>query len=182
MEYVVLACQVTLAGVFLFSFASKVRNRNAYEEFVASVVILRLARYRGSRVLALATVAAEAASVILLIVPSTSKAGLALAACLLTAFTTVIAVELRRGSRAPCRCFGASSTPLGLPHLLRNLILLAAGGTGLVGGLTATAAPRDPAWTVLTLAAAALALVLVVRLDDLVALFSPAKPATSYER
>lgn len=176
MEYVVLACQATLAGVFLFSFAGKVRNRKAYEEFVASVVVLQLARYRGSRMLALATVAAEAAAPVLLVVPFTSTAGFGLSACLLTAFTAVIVISLRRGSRTPCRCFGASSVPIGPPHLVRNLILLAGGGVGLVGGLTATAVPRDPAWIVLTLAVAGLALLLVVRLDDLVTLFGSAKP------
>lgn len=44
---------------------------------------------------------------------------------MLVAFTILIGMRLRDGSRPPCNCFGARSTrPLGTYHLLRNLGLL----------------------------------------------------------
>ena len=53
------------------------------------------------------------------------------AAVMLMAFTAVIALRLRDGSRPPCACFGSwSKRPLGAVHILRNLCVLAVAGSG----------------------------------------------------
>ena len=48
------------------------------------------------------------------------------AVVLLVAFTVVIGLRLRDGSRPPCACFGSrSKRPLGTYHVVRNVGLLA---------------------------------------------------------
>ena len=48
------------------------------------------------------------------------------AGLLLLAFTALIWLRLREGSRPPCACFGSrSARPLGTYHLIRNGVLLA---------------------------------------------------------
>lgn len=47
------------------------------------------------------------------------------AGCLVVAFTVLIVLRIRDGSRPPCACFGArSSRPIGAAHVIRNVILL----------------------------------------------------------
>ena len=53
-------------------------------------------------------------------------AAAALAGVVLIAFTGVVVLNLARGRRPPCACFGASSRrPIGPGSLIRNLVLLA---------------------------------------------------------
>ena len=53
-------------------------------------------------------------------------AAAALAAVVLLGFTGVLILNLARGRRPPCACFGASShRPIGPWSLVRNLVLLA---------------------------------------------------------
>lgn len=48
------------------------------------------------------------------------------AGALLVAFTVLIGLRLRDGSRPPCACFGSRfDRPLGAGHVVRNLVLLA---------------------------------------------------------
>jgi uncharacterized membrane protein YphA (DoxX/SURF4 family) len=55
------------------------------------------------------------------------------ASALLIAYTGLIVVRLRDGSRPPCACFGSRSMrPLGAYHILRNLGLLALGVVAIV--------------------------------------------------
>lgn len=50
----------------------------------------------------------------------------AAAIVMLTAFTALILVNLARGRRPACACFGAwRPTPLGWKHVVRNLVLVA---------------------------------------------------------
>jgi hypothetical protein len=83
--------------------------------------------------------------------------GAALALALLVAFTTLLALAVRRGVTAPCNCFGrARSAPVSHVELARN-------GTLLVGALVALTASRptipDPgAGLVVALAAVAVGL------------------------
>jgi uncharacterized membrane protein YphA (DoxX/SURF4 family) len=47
---------------------------------------------------------------------------------LLCAFTVLIAVRLAQGQRPPCACFGSwSSRPIGVGHLVRNVVFIAVG-------------------------------------------------------
>jgi len=172
MSYLLIACRTLLLGVFLAALAGKVRRRAAYDGFVTSLRALNVLPPRLAGVAAAVVTAAEAAIVVLLIVPVTGPAGFLLAAVLLTTFTSGIAVAVRRGTTAPCACFGVSVTPLGRVHVVRNLLLLAVAGAGLAfadaGGGT------EFAGVVLAVAAALVTLVPVLRLDDLTALFSRA--------
>ncbi|MBE8526059.1 methylamine utilization protein MauE [Amycolatopsis sp. H6(2020)] len=173
MSYLLIACRTLLLGVFLAALAGKVRRRAAYRDFVASLRALGVLPGRLVAVTAAAVTAAEAAIVVLLAVPGTVPAGFLLTAVLLTAFTTGIVVAVRRGTTAPCACFGASVTPLGRVHVVRNLVLLGTAGAGLaVAG--AGGGGGEFAGAALAVAAAVVALVPVLRLDDLAALFSRA--------
>ena len=54
------------------------------------------------------------------------SAAAALAGVVLIAFTGLVVLNLARGRRPPCACFGASSRrPIGPGSLVRNLVLLA---------------------------------------------------------
>ncbi|MFI7635951.1 MauE/DoxX family redox-associated membrane protein [Nonomuraea sp. NPDC049400] len=167
MDYLAIACRCLIGLIFAISALSKIRGRQAYQEFARTTTTL-LPRH--GRKLALPALAAEFAVPVLLALPATTLAGFGLAATLLTAFAVAIAAALRRGVRTSCRCFGASTTPLGTQHVIRNAALIAVSATGAALG------PGDPAHpggiAVAAVAAVVLA-TLVTRLDDLIDLFAP---------
>jgi hypothetical protein len=172
MSYLLVACRTLLLGVFVVALVGKVRRRSAYREFVGSVRALGVVPHRMSGVVAAAVTATEAAVVLLLTAPSTVLAGFGLTTVLLAAFTTGILLALRKGRRAPCHCFGASSTPLGVVHVVRNLVLIAVGVAGLLAGLVAAGQATHPEGLLLAVIAALLGLLPVLRMDDLMVLFS----------
>ncbi|WUS05410.1 hypothetical protein OG322_40400 [Streptomyces sp. NBC_01260] len=90
---------------------------------------------------------------------------------LLTVFTAGIALLLRRGVRAPCQCFGESAVPIGLRHVVRNVLLAVLAGVGLSTAFAA-GPPQVGGAVVATLAGLLLG-GLTVSLDDLVELFQP---------
>src|SRR5262245_366547 len=172
MPYILLGCRAAIAGVFLVAVLSKLWGRAALGEFVRWVGSLRLVPRRWSRPLAYGAVAAEASAVILLALPSTAGPGLGYGAVLLSMFTVAIVVTLRRGDRTPCRCFGAGTARLGLPHVIRNLVLIAVCGTGLGVSAFATGTAWHPVGVMITLLSAAVIALFVLQFDDLVALFA----------
>jgi hypothetical protein len=180
MSYFLLACRTLLLGVFLAALAGKVRRRAAYRGFVASLRALGVLPRQLVEVIAAAVTTAEAAIVVLLAVPGTVPAGFLLTAVLLMAFTTGIVPAVRRGTTAPCACFGVSATPLGRVHVVRNLVLLATAGAGLA--VAGAGGGTEFAGAALAVAAALVALVPVLRLDDLTALFSRAPARESENR
>jgi hypothetical protein len=178
MAYLLLGCRCLIGLVFVLSVASKLRGRSAFDAFVSSVGDLRLVRAGLSRLVGFVVVGAEITVVGLIAVPGTVVFGFALSAALLAAFCAAILVSLRKGVRAPCRCFGPSSTPLGVAHIVRNLILLAAAVTGGTGALRSTAAPSHPAGIALSLLLATVVSVpSLLFFDDFVALFTGPAPA-----
>src|SRR6185503_1951209 len=80
-------------------------------------------------------VAVEAAAAVLLVVAP--AVGYALALALIAAFTAVLRRVVHSGQRVACWCFGASTTPVGVSHLVRNASLLAVAGLGLAAGALA---------------------------------------------
>jgi hypothetical protein len=133
----------------------------------------RLRRVAGATIV----VAAEATVCILLVLPVTSLAGLALALVLLLAFGAAIANVLRRGATAPCHCFGAEGSPLSSSHLLRNGLLAAIAAAGIAvrlsGGPVSALPDYDGALAV------ALGLLLgigLTRWEDLVFIATPPHP------
>jgi hypothetical protein len=175
MNTVVLGCRVLLIGVFLISLLSKIRGKRAYADFRRSVVGWRVLSHRRSALAAAIAVAGEAAALVLLALPATGSAGFVVAGVLLAAFTAGIVLVLRRGQVATCRCFGASSTALHPTHVIRNLGLLGA----CVAGATGAGPPPNRAGSALALAVAAVALLLVIRFDDVVSLLAPAPAAAA---
>lgn len=172
MLYLLTTCQVLLAGVFVLALASKVRGRADFAAFAASIRALGLFSGAGSAVAAYALVGAEAVVVLLLLLPSTVIAGLAAAGATLAAMTAGILAALRGGKRGTCRCFGASEAPLGRVHVVRNLLLITGAATGLAAAFAGAESPAHPAGLALAAVVAAVGILIVVRLDDLVALFT----------
>ncbi|MEV0581437.1 MauE/DoxX family redox-associated membrane protein [Nonomuraea sp. NPDC050310] len=167
MAYVLVACQVLLGVVFAVSAMTKPVG---WKAFVSSLRSLRLLPGgRGAAAAAAAVVAAEAVCVGAVAV--WPRPGFALVVLMLVAFTGAVALSLRRGIRTPCRCFGASTTPLGRVHLVRNTLL---GAVALTGW--GAASPQAGTTTVAGAAVAVLAgvagAVVLIALDDLVVLFA----------
>ncbi|MGW4498777.1 MauE/DoxX family redox-associated membrane protein [Micromonospora sp. NPDC004336] len=180
MSYVWVFGRCLLALVFLASAAGKLRGRPAFRAFADSLRTMDLLPARTVVPVAGAVVAAEAVVPVLLLAPlpgvAVTTAGFALAVALLVAFTVAIAAVLSRGTQASCRCFGeAAAAPFGRHHLARNVVLTVVAGIGVY------AASGDPGITVraaaLSVPLGVVGALVVVRLDDLVALFSPAAPA-----
>ena len=174
MQYVLIGLRSLIALVFVISIASKLRSRHAFDEFLAATVRLSpwplmagMARW-----LAVAVVATELAAALLVSVSATTPIGFAVAAALLLCFCGAILLALRRGERAPCRCFGSAEQPLGYPQVARNLVLLAAAVLGLAGGRL-PAAPPDLPGVLVAVGAGALAATVVAAADDITSLFRP---------
>jgi hypothetical protein len=153
-DYVVLAARCLVGVVFAVSALTKLRTRTALRDFAGSLGQFGVP-LRRRRPLGLAVGLAEATIPVLLVAAlagdaaagptarAMAGAGFGLAAILLAGFTTAIARARRRGVRVPCRCFGASATPLGRQHLVRNGLLLAAVAAGLAGVTIGPAGPAD---------------------------------------
>ncbi|HZG91357.1 MAG TPA: MauE/DoxX family redox-associated membrane protein [Pseudonocardia sp.] len=130
----------------------------------------------GAEVLGTAALAVGAALAVLLH-PQWLVPGFAVAAALLATFTTAHAVTLARGRPVPCACFGRRETPVGPLTLFRTALLLVLAVAGLAPALTATGV-ADPAVALLAVPAGLALGLLLVSLEDLVALFRPTAPPT----
>ncbi|TDD11934.1 methylamine utilization protein MauE [Nonomuraea deserti] len=173
MQYVEVASRLLLVTVFAFALAGKVRGRRAWAGFVESLSEMAVIGRAVVPAAAVAVIAAEAAVIVLVLLPpgGAATAGFALAAVLLSCFTLAVGAVARRAAPVPCRCFGASETPVGVPHVVRNLILVTASLLGLVGSLTNGSV--DPVLgSVAGILGAVLGL-LMARWDDLAALLRP---------
>jgi hypothetical protein len=171
MMYLELSARLLLVLVFAAAVLGKVRGRRAFESFAASVDQFGVVPRRWTPMVARATILVEAAAALALAVPATVAAGYVIAGGLLAALTVAAAVALRRGRRPNCHCFGVAGTPISRRHLVRNVALALVAGLGLVGQLVGTG-PGQPAGAALAAVAAVVMAALVVRLDDLVALFA----------
>jgi hypothetical protein len=171
MSYLLLACRVMLAAVFVVALVGKIRNRAAYADFRQSIVDWRVLPRRWSVTAAAGTVAAETGVLLLLALPGTAAIGFVAGAALLAAFTIGIALALRLGRTATCRCFGASTTTLSATHVIRNVILIGLCITGTVSAMV-VADDSKLSWpgSVLALSSAGIGVLFVVRFDDLAAL------------
>ncbi|MEV0623444.1 MauE/DoxX family redox-associated membrane protein [Nonomuraea sp. NPDC050404] len=165
---------VLLVVVFGASSLSKVLRAGAYRDFAASVRDLAPLPARWAPAIAAAVVSAEIVTAGLLLTPG-YPAGLVLAAALLGAFAAVAVTAGRRGLRVPCNCFGGGAgagrrLPLGTPHAVRNLLLAAVALAGLFGDPGVV-----PGWAGAGLSgvAALVCAALVLRFEDIAALFGP---------
>jgi len=165
MEYLRAACAALIAVVFAASSVSKLRD---FRGFARSVPVLVPMPARWVRPVSVAVVVAEASTAVLVVVPATAAAGFVLASGLLLAFTAAIAASLRRGQRAPCRCFGAADTPVGPRHLARNTVLVC---FAVLGALAPEHLP-PVAGAAVAVAAGAVVAVLVIAMDDIAIVFA----------
>jgi hypothetical protein len=97
-----------------------------------------------------------------------------LAVALLSVLTAGIVLALSRRSTATCACFGASVRPLSWRHVLRNGLMLLVGVIGTV--ITVAFSPAvvvDPVGAGLTGVAGVVIAVVLIRLDEIVELFTP---------
>jgi hypothetical protein len=151
--------RVLVAMTFALSAATKARDLDAFHRTLRD---FRLAGDRAARRLAPTVVALEAAVVVLVVAsPGTAVAGNLLALALLAVFTAVLANARAHGSTVGCNCFGSSPQPLSWYDVARNVVLMIAIGSWLLGGGTASdiPAPATAASVVLACAAAVLLLV-----------------------
>ncbi|GAA2454815.1 MauE/DoxX family redox-associated membrane protein [Streptomyces macrosporus] len=181
MHALAIGVRCLIGVVFLVSSVGKVLGRRRFGDFVAAIRRVPAVPTQRATAVAAVVVAAEFAVWILLVIPTplTAAVGCALAAVLLAVFVIGIASALGHSVAVPCRCFGASTAVLGLPHLIRNAILALLAAAGAVSALWAASASTGTAPGVETVVAAlagALLGGLVVVLDDVLELFLPAVP------
>jgi hypothetical protein len=157
---------------FLIAATTKLRSRATLRAFESSIRALDLLAPPWVRPVAAVIIAWELAAATLLAIPVTVGAGFGAVGLLLVAFLGASLAALGRGARVACRCFGASTRPMGPTHIARDGVLLVA---AVAGGLGAVALPTEapqPAGMAVALAAAGVGVILVVAFDDLVGLFA----------
>jgi hypothetical protein len=171
--------------VYLTSAVAKLRSRSAYLSFRMGLAETKLVQPRLLPASAAflagceALVSVSTAVAIVLVAAGWGGAATACAATLGLAIAVTgalvagIAVILRRGTKARCACFGAvSGRLLGGPQLARNSVLLAATTTALICSCDIHGQASVGGAVVATMAGAVTGL-LLIRLDDIVELFSP---------
>ncbi|MGW2231003.1 MauE/DoxX family redox-associated membrane protein [Streptomyces formicae] len=173
MPYVTLALRCLIGVVFLASASSKVAGRGRLHAFKASVDAMGAVPGPLVPLVARLVVAAEFAVPLLLVLAP--ALGFPLACGLLVAFVAGIVGTLRRGTAVPCRCFGASSRPLGREHVVRNVLLTGCALVGEAGVLLSDGAANGGAAVAAALFAGACLAGLVILLDDLLELFRPVR-------
>jgi hypothetical protein len=179
MHLLVTTVVLLIAGVLAVSLVSKLRSRSSLRAFATGLDELRVLPAGLARPVAGAAIAAEAATLGLLLWPGTATAGLGLALLLFGGFTTALVLAVRRGSRAGCQCFGASSPPVAWRHVARSgalgaaaLVALAAQFVEATRPLSGVGGPQ----MVVAAGAAALGVGALVWLDELAWLFGRTTP------
>lgn len=148
--------QAVVVATFGASALAKARDLDGFH---GTLLAFRVAADRPARLLAPVVLGAELLAVALaVLVP---RAGLALAAALLVAYTVLLATARARGTTAGCHCFGRRPLPLSWWDVGRNLILLA----GVAAGFAGSGSAEDP---VPALAAGAALVLLAVHLRAVV--------------
>ena len=163
-----LGLRAAFVVLFLVAAGSKTRSGAARRDFAGWVGDLGLVPPGGVGAVARAAVAAEWSVALLLLTPW-APAGFALAAALLAGFAGATALVIRRGTRAPCLCFGTSPATLARHHVVRDAALAAAAVAG--AALGSAALPPAAGTAVFGAAGCAVALA-VVLLDEFLELFS----------
>lgn len=131
LDWVFLAARLFLAGVFLISGAAKLVDQAGLRK-----TIVDFGLPQGTvRPLGLMLPLMELVLAVALLPAGTAWWAAAALLGLLVAFVVVVAINLSRGRRPACHCFGQlSSDPIGWETLLRNALLVAVAGCVLVRG------------------------------------------------
>lgn len=165
-----------MAVTFAYSAATKVAGRAAYADFRGWLTSAAAVPRRHAGAVAAVMVAAEAAVALAMLVPPLPPAGYVTAILLLAVFTAGVRSMMRRRVGIPCKCFGTGRRPPGRAHLARNAILAAVAAAGLLMSAAGAAAPPIRPETALTAIAGITAALLLINLDELVALYRPRAP------
>jgi len=169
-SYLASFCRLTLGLLFLYSFASKVRNVPRFRDAITA--FRALPGPLASPAAGLVLVAELLSGVLLLTGGSALDVGYVLAAALLLLFTTVLAVALVRTPEVGCGCFGRDERPVAPADLVRNAGLLAFAAVGWWSARGAPSAPRpSPVDFVVLLLAATSLLLFWTQLAEIVELF-----------
>ena len=174
MQYVDVAVRTLLAVMLAVAVTGKVSSRSNWAAFVASLRDMKIIGESWTRAAAIATVFTETAITVLALVPvrAAGTAAFVVATGLLGALTIAVAVVVRGGTAVTCRCMGASDTPLGMHHVVRNTALVAISLLGLAGSL-APGGFQAPMVAIAAMAGLFVGL-LITRWDDLATLVGPA--------
>lgn len=119
---VALAARLTLGIVFLLSALPKLRRPSA---FTRSVVAYEMLPTGVARVFSLALIPLEVSLALAFLTGRLIGVALPLVAALLLTFLIAVVVNLRRGRRVPCGCFGEASEAISPRTAARLLLLLA---------------------------------------------------------
>lgn len=176
-DVIATACAVCLVVVFAVAAAGKVRSRATFAAFSRSLADTGLVPAGWVRLCGAVVVTSEVLIVLLLLASPlggwTRLAGLVLAACLLAVFTVGLARALAGRRQAACRCFGTAESPLGVRHVVRNIVLWTIACCGMVTHPAADS--QRPAEVLLAACFGVLAGALAVVSDDIVELFRPSR-------
>jgi hypothetical protein len=179
LHYAAIAVRALIVAVFVASLWSKVRSRDEFRAFADSISPLPMVRPRRSRLVAHVVVVAEGLIIGLTAIPASAGFGMAVAAGLLGTFAMAIAVTVRRGVVAVCRCFGPGGGQLRRQHVVRNALLAVVAAAGAAAAL-ARPTPGIPLMVTIVLAAAGVVgAVVVVLSEQIVELFQPLTEPTS---
>jgi peroxiredoxin/uncharacterized membrane protein YphA (DoxX/SURF4 family) len=126
-----LVARVLLAAVFGMAALAKLADRHGTQQMIVDFGLpTRLAA-----LLAWSLVACELGVAVALAVPASARGGGYAALVSLTAFSTVIALNIAQGRRPTCHCFGRlHATEVGWSTVARNALFMAVGGFVAAGG------------------------------------------------
>lgn len=173
MNYFAITTGYLVCCVLAVSGFSKIHDRSAFVRFRASLRSFRLVPGNLLTPVAVAVVAIELAVPVLVALPiGTRRAGLGLGAALMAALTAAVWSVVARRISTPCRCFGSSTAPLSRRHIVRNALLALAASVGLL----APSGSTHPAGAVLAAGVGLILALVMIRLDDLIDLFTSSAP------
>jgi len=167
MGYIDLATRAAMGIVFAVACASKVRSRIALERFTRSLEELKLPSAAEPRLIASVVIGAEAATVVCLVVPFTVAIGFTLALLLSSTFALAIVRAVSDGAQVPCQCFGSDGATLAGRHVVRNVLLVGLGVTGLAVQFGGSASATSVAGGLLAAAAGTALGYMFIRWDDI---------------
>lgn len=121
LPHLAFAAQLALGIVFLLSALPKLRRPRA---FVRSVAAYEILPPGVAQVFALALIPTEVALALAFLTGSLVGVALPLAAAVLLAFLVAVGINLRRGRRVTCGCFGEASEEISPRTTARLLLLL----------------------------------------------------------
>lgn len=131
MSTAVVLVRLVLGAVLVAAGLAKLADRDGTRRAVVDFGVPARFAPPASALLPLTELGAAA----LLVVPATARWGALLALLLLAFFVAAIAVNLAKGRRPDCRCFGqVHSAPAGWSTLVRNLVLASGAAFVVVAG------------------------------------------------